>query len=672
MRKLIFIIAFVLSSLCATATNDGYPMSGQDFYICDLNNSRANESDDHWKVSSTIVRCFDENNIGEDAWMMTADGSTQLKVTLDYEGADSRYTISGQNVQFYFYEGNDIFHDDNKELIVDTNLYIGNYSSEFSDNQASVTITSPSKYPLSSGSYYSYYVVIKVKFKNGGTASVAKNIGVCRPGVLILHGLNDSSSTFQTMKSFLVESGGWFNSSILTKDYSATNTSSFYANTHQNQVVKIGLYELSNNMLSNGIASTKYDMIGHSMGGILERLYIQEIDNEHTYKLITLNTPHFGAPLGNVAPALFYCLDHLPPNIISIFANKFFNPTGGREAVSDLAIGSNAIANLNSNNYRLRDIPVFAVGSYLNADISPSDNQYIEPGMMTEESTFLLAHVFYNEVPRNRYNYLFSDDTWGDGVVSITSQEGGLSPRYYSMFNGPFSGAFHCNSPKWFTTLDEIRLLLLSEPDSNIFSMTGFGAMPQQSIRNISSRSSSDYITSFSEPKQESYIKLSAHYDADDNSICHTSIESSTDMTTTMVFSFLSHDKMISSYDENDASFNLHESCDSITLYAIGRTNYNALLVDSITINRTDNSGIQETAWDMSNSKEKIIVNNNRLMVMGATNNYSIEIYNLMGTKVATYIKNDIGIYDISSLNDGIYIAKLTCQNKFHSFKFSK
>ena len=40
-------------------------------------------------------------------------------------------------------------------------------------------------------------------------------------------------------------------------------------------------------------------MIGHSMGGILERLYIQQIDNKNTNKLITLNTPHFGSKIGD-------------------------------------------------------------------------------------------------------------------------------------------------------------------------------------------------------------------------------------------------------------------------------------------------------------------------------------------------------------------------------------
>ena len=86
---------------------------------------------------------------------------------------------------------------------------------------------------------------------------------------------------------------------VQLQDYRKSNTSSFYANTHQNRVVENGLKTLSGKLYEVGIASTKYDMIGHSMGGILSRLYNQEIDNKHTNKLITLNTPHFGSKLGD-------------------------------------------------------------------------------------------------------------------------------------------------------------------------------------------------------------------------------------------------------------------------------------------------------------------------------------------------------------------------------------
>jgi hypothetical protein len=425
-------------------------------------------------------------------------------------------------------------------------------------------------------------------------------------------------------------------------------------------------------MISQGIATSRYDMVGHSMGGILERLYIQEVDNEHTNKLITLNTPHFGAPLGNVAPILFSYIDNLPTNIISIFANKFFNPTGGREAVSDLAIGSDAITNLNSNNYRLKNIPVFAVGSYLDANVTPEYNQNIEPGMMSEESTFLLAHIFYDEVPKNRYNFLFADDVWGDGVVSISSQEGGLSPCYCSIFGGLID-ALHINTPKWETTMDEIRLLLLSDPDSYIFSMNGFGDLPQNEMaKYIHRNNSSNYITRFAEPRPESYIKISANFDEINTSICHTAVDFSSDMSTTMVFSFLSPDRMISSYDNINSSFNLMEERESLTLYAIGRTSYNALLVDSITINNTDNSGVKNLIFDATDIKPMYSISRDNLIIREFPNNYTVTIYNSSGTKIKEYIQNNNGYYDISSLSHGLYIVTISSYNKFYSFKFSK
>lgn len=603
---------------------------------------------------------------------MTSDGQTQLKVSLTYTGADARYSISAHDIKFYWYNGSDLFNDDSKELITDTDLFVGKYTSDNTEKESSVTITAPAKFPFTSYPYYSFYVVIKVKFKNGGTASVAKNIGISRPGVLILHGLNDSSSTFQKMKNFLTDSNAFISSQILTKDYSATNTSSFYANTHSNQVVRIGLHELSNQLYEAGIASTKYDMVGHSMGGILERLYNQEIDNEHTNKLITLNTPHFGAPLGNVAPTLFNLIDNLPSNIISIFANRFFNPTGGREAVSDLAIGSSAIANLNSSSAnRLVGIPVFAVGTYLNTDITSIEEQYISPGLMIEESTYLLAHIFYNDVPRNKYNYLFDDDIWGDGIVSISSQQGGLPSQYYSMFNGSFGngkagGAFHCFSPLWFNTLDEIRLLLLSDPDDVVFSINGFGSPSFSRSINQAAVNDITYNESFAEPRPESNITLSANFADDNENVINTNISHSNDMLTTMVFSFLSKDKMVSNYDCTEAKFEIPNEKDSLMVYAIGRTNYNALVVDSILVCKPDNSNILNTLNDKNHPSYRIAGDN--LIITSSDSNYFIKIYDATGKLLQYYQRSDTDTYPLDHLH-GFLIIEICANQKKNIFK---
>lgn len=640
--------------------------------------ANAPTADTPWDVTSTVETCFDPKNIGEKAWLMTADGATQLKVTLSYTGADSRYTIAAHSIKFYWYEGSDLFHDDAKELITDTETFVGDYTSSNNEKEASVTITAPSKYPFTSGAYYSYYVVIKVKFQNGGTASVAKNVGVSRPGVLILHGLNDSSETFQTMREHLLEYNTFIPSQVITKDYSGTNTSSFYENTHTNQVVKIALNELSNQLFDAGIASTKYDMVGHSMGGILERLYTQEVDNEHTHKLITLNTPHFGAPLGNVAPALFDLIDTLPitpeTTLIKSLVNTNFNPAGGRAAVADLAIGSPAIANLNSASaLLLSGIPVYAVGTYIDPEYGYVAADIITSGMIIDEVTYLLAHLFYEEVPGNKYSYLFDDNVWGDGIVSITSQQGGLPSDHYTMMVGPFGlpgtgGAFHCFSPRWSSSMQEIKRLLLLDPDDSAFSFTGFGT--SESSRTDSKRVSADnFITSFAEPRPESNIHIQAALDDTDSNNINVSLSHSDDMMTTMAFGFVSKDRMIAHYDFDKATFRMDADLDSLKLYAIGRTNYNALVVDSVTVRRADDSGIIGVP-----DRSAVIswqIQSNNLVINHEAEVSAVEIYDIAGHLLRRYNRAESGRYPLPPVK-GVLIAKITSANTVKSIKLIK
>ena len=253
-----------------------------------------------WTFKSVIENCFDTSKKGKDAWLMTADGETQLKVTFEYKTDDERYKIDEAEVSFYFYDGDDLFHDDNKQLITDEGI-IGTFTKEVTEKAVILHMTAPAVFPDPTISWYVFYVVLKLNFKDAGWASVARQIGVSRNGLFLLHGLNSSRECFFPFREYLLNTAkNYFVNQIYLGDYSSSNTSSFSDNTHVNKVVEKGLHQLCDNMLLAGIASTKYDMVGHSMGGILERLYIQEVDDYHTNRLITLNTPHFGSVLGNV------------------------------------------------------------------------------------------------------------------------------------------------------------------------------------------------------------------------------------------------------------------------------------------------------------------------------------------------------------------------------------
>lgn len=670
-NTLILFIALVFTCVKAFGTEDtNHPIEAKTFYVDNTtqNLKMSKASSSAYTVKSIIENCFDESNTGKEAWLMTADGETQLSVTLRYPENDTRHKITSQEVSFYFYNGSNIFTDDNKELITDIEHIVGSYTADNTSNTATVNLTAPKYYFYTTNAYYQYYVVIKAHFENGGSASVAKSIGISRPGILLLHGLNANLDTFKELKEYLVNSNLFLPNQVLTKNYSMTNTSSFYANTHQYQVVKIGLNELSNNLLNVGIASTKYDMIGHSMGGILERLYNQEIDNQHTNKLITLNTPHFGAPLGNIAPFAFQAINTLAEvtkynmlvgticGLIKNIADAAFNPNDGRQAVADLAIGSDAIKNLNSYKASyLVGIPVFATGTYL-LNEENDNTSYSLPITPTEETVYLLDHLLYNGDPkkRKRFNYLFEENEKSDAIVSEKSQCGGLSSQYSCLFEGGWGEAFHCNSPNWRLIQTKLCLLLLSSPDANNFCMTGFGTQPKtRSSEKEEKSGDGNYITELSEPKPSSYIHLNMSSVSNEDYTHTANISTSDDMLTTAVFATLSDNKMIADYDKDIMNFNLDGYEDEVTFYAIGRTNYNALVIDSVKVNLKETNGIK----NVFGNKIKVSAKNGEVKVAGASENYHIQICDVFGRVLLSQNSNANNTYAHSCKNALLFVT---------------
>ena len=688
-NTLILFIALIFTCVKAFGSEEiNRPIEAKTFYVDDTStNMKVSRASAAYSVKTIIENCFDEKNIGKEAWLMTADGETQLSVTLGYPENDTRHKITSQEVSFYFYNGPNIFTDNNKEFITDIEHIVGSYTTDNTTNAATVTLTAPKYYFYTTNAYYQYYVVIKVHFENGGSASVAKSIGISRPGVIILHGLNDKSDTFQPMKEYLENSGQFISSQIYIKDYKDHNTASFCANTHQYQVVKKGLYELSNILLNVGIASTKYDMIGHSMGGILERLYCQEIDNKHTNKLITLNTPHFGAPLGNIAPTLFNKVNKLAEEdkdeifmVLKIIVDWGFNPNDGRQAVADLGLNSSAILNLNSYKAaRLNDIPVFAVGTSLDTKEEYS-YLYSNPSVSTDEIVYLTDHLLYNDNPkdRKRLNYLFDENIASDAIVSVESQRGGLKTQYCSIFLDPldslknvlFRHAFHCNSPKWKVTQNEIRLLLLSEPDEKIFCMTGFGTQTKTRSSELALSEGQDediaskYITELTEPKPSSYIHLSMSPVLNEDYTHTANISTSNDMLTTAVFATLSDNKMIADYDKDNMNFNLEGYEDEVTFYAIGRTNYNALVIDSIKVNLKEIDGIK----NVFDNKIKVSAKNGEVKVVGTSENYHIQICDVLGRVLLSQNSNANNTYAYS-YKDALLFVTISQNGKQQTYK---
>jgi pimeloyl-ACP methyl ester carboxylesterase len=123
-----------------------------------------------------------------------------------------------------------------------------------------------------------------------------------RPPVMFLHGVWSNDQTWV----YAIENDSRF--VVHTEDYESTNSWRLVANLGE---PRAGVATALNKLRTQGIAATRADVIGHSMGGLLSRLYISEYRNADYFrndnfqvgdihKLITLDTPHKGTELANL------------------------------------------------------------------------------------------------------------------------------------------------------------------------------------------------------------------------------------------------------------------------------------------------------------------------------------------------------------------------------------
>ncbi len=215
--------------------------------------------------------------------------------------------------------------------------------------------------PVSSLNYgFSYYVpppfygdsspsrAITVEFSftpnigNGNTSRVQAQTTIVRPPVMLIHGVWSSASSWST--DYVRNDA---THTTFAGDYASSNGSSF--STNQGKVQ--GFIDKTLRLFrTKGYAATQADVIGHSMGGVLTRLYagsanFQRPDNLNSgdvHRLITLDTPHFGSNFANLLVALHRVNPLKTESVVS-------GITGGsvvNGAVCDLAENSPALQEL--------------------------------------------------------------------------------------------------------------------------------------------------------------------------------------------------------------------------------------------------------------------------------------------------------------------------------------
>jgi pimeloyl-ACP methyl ester carboxylesterase len=280
-----------------------------------------------------------------------------------------------------------------------------------------------------------------------------------RPAVVLIHGLHDrkASWTWDLLRDprFDVE----------VADYEDSNGAGFLENVRAgdidsgltNRVPREAIAEALRKMRKRGIAATKADVIAHSMGGLLARLYAtdQVVVNgivEPTYyrradnfyqgdihKLITVDTPHLGSQVadilvdqqgnktafGNMAEP------------ISWFVNNGLGSTycwwlpGDCEGIS--CVGCGAVRDLRTDSPLIRAINATPVNVPVHAIVGDAAGCDTSNSYYAHKRWMLDAYC-----PGFPVQYSFNNLFVGanDMAVSVRSQKGGLGPEHTSTVTG--------------------------------------------------------------------------------------------------------------------------------------------------------------------------------------------------------------------------------------------
>ncbi|MFH2038675.1 MAG: hypothetical protein ABIJ65_04495 [Chloroflexota bacterium] len=159
---------------------------------------------------------------------------------------------------------------------------------------------------------------IDISVQNGTGDSVElPPINVIHPPVVLIHGVWSGRGSMIPGRNYLDNTGHF--SYVLTADYSATS----YDDIRNNVGTLRTSVDLAFRQLEiNGYLGQRVDIVAHSMGGLISRLYMLGYTSpdgsavpgqaQNVRKLITLSTPHQGSTLGDWyseldPPNMFYC-----------------------------------------------------------------------------------------------------------------------------------------------------------------------------------------------------------------------------------------------------------------------------------------------------------------------------------------------------------------------------
>lgn len=413
---------------------------------------------------------------------VVADGSSQVKIVLD---SSSKLPSSKCGYSYRW------------ELSED----IGKLENEKS--YTNVIYTAPEDYPEDKNAC-GFTIQAKLTASNGNVSyQYPVDIVICRVPVLFVHGLNSDPSCWNSMIRYLTLSNPhivdyvdykkkyYTNAFLHCVDYKKTHNDSFERN--RNVVGKKAI-EVMNELLDRQkIICKKVDVVGHSMGGLLTKKFMQNGGANLFHKVITINTPHGGSQLGNLATdpkvkaIVEYTTNHYPINeakdpngvmprdkepyrfsrVCLTYLLGSYLPSNSNSidegAVFDLKVGGNAINTLNQN----------VGGTKCHAIVTTYSINGFE-GVAADKFTNLLGiwkGLGYSDI----YDFFLElyNGNSSDLVVPLQSQHGGL----YGSYSSWISGYHHLSSTGSSYVQEKVFNLLMSPINSSAFA-NGFSKTP--------------------------------------------------------------------------------------------------------------------------------------------------------------------------------------------------
>ncbi|MFD2521764.1 esterase/lipase family protein [Emticicia soli] len=284
---------------------------------------------------------------------------------------------------------------------------------------------------------------------------------------LMVHGLWSNGtplrgSCFETLESELNNTSSYKINTNVTEtklfiqaNYRNSNDATFISNSW---VVPDYLNRLRGYLLTEGYAVSKFDVLGHSMGGILARQYLQSVNyRNNIHKLITLNTPHSGSQMANFLSNPVNTGDALCQFIRDIMTDNETLSACQSSAINDLKVNSAAISTLNNGTGLIKVVPSHAIATtFPLSAIANGLSRVPKVGLMASLINVLMSTIFNNES--------------NDLVVALSSQQGGLPSNARSY---PSSFTPHSSQSNYYVK-EQIFFLLGEQSSSSSFTLAGF------------------------------------------------------------------------------------------------------------------------------------------------------------------------------------------------------